>query len=292
VYLTRAKPAFVHFPWNGYVPRLLRGTKIIVTLHDVLPLLIPDYFPSKKAEKAYRDRVQADIDRSDLLLTVSKFSKREILRNFSVQAEPTVIYYAPTIQTSGSQDSFSKSYQNYFLYVGGYDKRKGIESLLEVFITLHEQQSLQSKLLLVGKSFYYSKEFKKLIDEGFRINAVEERGYVPDSVLAHLYANAKALVYPSKFEGFGMPPLEAMASGCPVITTKCTAIPEICGDAVYYADPDEEEALAHSLMDVENSNELRNKLARRGLEQASKFSWDETAKVFLNETSRLVTDTS
>jgi glycosyltransferase involved in cell wall biosynthesis len=291
VYLASTNPTFVHFPWNGFVPRLLRSTKIIVTLHDVLPLLIPEYFPSKKAEEAYRVRVQADIDRSDLLLTVSKFSKKEILRNFSVQAEPIVVYNAPTIQTTGNQESLSQSQQNYFLYVGGYHKRKGIESLLKVFITLHSQQNLESKLLLVGNPSYYSKELKHLIDEGFRVNAVEERGYVSDSVLANLYANAKALIYPSKFEGFGLPPLEAMASGCPVVTTKCTAIPEICGDAVYYADPDDEETFANSLINLDNDHELREKLTRRGLKQASKFSWDESSRVFWDELLKLVTET-
>src|SRR5450759_248256 len=291
VYLARTKPTFVHFPWNGRVPRLLRGTKIIVTLHHVLPLMIPNYFPSKKVEESYRDRVQADIDRSDLLLTISNFSKREILRNFRVQAEPIVVYYAPTIQTNGKLDYFNKDQQDYFLYVGGYDKRKGIESLLKVFITLHEQQNLQSKLLLVGNPVHYSKEFKQLIDAGFRANAVEERGFVPDSGLAKLYANAKALVYPSKFEGFGLPPLEAMASGCPVVTTKYTAIPEICGDAVYYVDPDDKEAFAHSLIKLDSDQGLREKLARRGLKQAGKFSWNESSRVFLDELEKLETGT-
>lgn len=291
MYLARIKPTFVHFPWNGRVPRLLRDTKIIVTLHDVLPLIIPNYFPSKQVEESYRDRVQADIDRSDLLLTISNFSKREILRNFSVQAEPVVVYYAPTIQTSGNQTSFSKSHQDYFLYVGGYDKRKGIESLLKVFITLYEQQNFQSKLLLVGNPRHYSKELKWLIDEGLRTNAVAELGFVPDSVLANLYANAKALIYPSKFEGFGLPPLEAMASGCPVVTTKCTAIPEICGDAVYYVDPDDEEAFANSLINLDNDQGLCEKLARRGLKQAGKFSWNEASRVYLDELVRLETET-
>jgi glycosyltransferase involved in cell wall biosynthesis len=291
VYLARTQPTFVHFPWNGCVPRLLRGTKVIVTLHDVLPLIIPNYFPSKKAEELYRKRVQADIDRSDLLLTVSNFSKREILRNFSVQAEPIVVYNAPTIQTRGSRDPFSKSKQDYFLYVGGYDKRKGIESLLKVFIRLHEQQNFQSKLLLVGNPFHYSEALKQLIDEGSRTDAVAELGYVPDSALANLYANAKALVYPSKFEGFGLPPLEAMATGCPVITTKCTAIPEICGDAVCYVDPDDEQAFANSLIDLDKDQGLREKLARRGLKQAAKFSWNESSRVFLDELLKLETET-
>jgi glycosyltransferase involved in cell wall biosynthesis len=292
VYVSRLKPTFLHFPWNGFVPKHVSGTKVITTLHDVLPLIIPNYFAFKQAEQAYRNRVQNDIDRSDLLLTISEFSKKEILRSFNVSAEPVVIHYAPTIHTSSLLPTFSDgNIHDYFLYVGGYDKRKGIESLLKVFTQLHKEEKLRSKLLLAGSRLCYSQELKRLIDEGLRVKAIAELGYVSDSVLAELYANAKALIYPSKFEGFGLPPLEAMASGCPVITTKCAALPEICGDAVYYTDPDDEEAFASSIIDLHNDQELRDKLARRGLKQASKFSWDEASRVFLDEMFKLVSET-
>jgi alpha-1,3-rhamnosyl/mannosyltransferase len=292
VYVSRLKPTFMHFPWNGFVPKHILGTRVITTLHDVLPLLIPEYFPSRKAEQAYKNRVQADIDRSDLLLTISEFSKKEILRNFNWTVEPVVIHYAPTVPTSRVLPTSSDgNNQDYFLYVGGYDKRKGIESLLRVFTKLHNEEKLRSKLLLAGSRLYYSQELKRLIDEGLRVKAIAELGYVPDAVLSELYANAKALIYPSKFEGFGLPPMEAMASGCPVLTTKCTSIPEICGDAVYYTDPDDEEAFASSIIDLHNDQELRDKLAYRGLKQAGKFSWDEASRVFLDEILKLVAET-
>jgi glycosyltransferase involved in cell wall biosynthesis len=292
IYVSRLKPTFMHFPWNGCVPKHISATRVIITLHDVLPLIIPNYFASKHAEQAYKNRVQKDIDRSDLLLTVSEFSKKEILRNFSVKVEPVVIHYAPTFHASAMLPiSSDGNNQDYFLYVGGYEKRKGIESLLRVFTKLHNEEKLRSKLLLAGSRLYYSQELKRLIDEGLRVKAIAELGYVPDAVLSGLYANAKALIYPSKFEGFGLPPLEAMASGCPVLTTKCTSIPEICGDAVYYTDPDDAEAFASSIIDLHNDQELRDKLARRGLKQAAKFSYDEASRVFLNEILKLVAET-
>jgi len=292
VYVSCLKPTFLHFPWNGFVPKHISSTRVITTLHDVLPLIIPNFFASKQAEQAYRNRVQNDIDRSDLLLTISEFSKKELLRNFNVSAEPVVIHYAPTIRTSSLVPTHSDgNSQDYFLYVGGYDKRKGIEGLLKVFTKLHNEEKLRSKLFLVGSRLYYSQELKRLIDEGLRVKAIAELGYIPDAVLTELYANAKALLYPSKFEGLGLPPLEAMASGCPVLTTKCTSIPEICGDAVYYADPDDEEAFASGIIDLHNDQELRDKLARRGLKQAAKFSWDEASRVFLDEMLKLVTET-
>ena len=297
-YLARAKPEFVHFvhlPWRAHVrvPRLTFGSKVVLTLHDALPLTIPHYFASEQDELAYRKRVQNDLDRSDLVLTISKFSKKQILRNFDVDARLVVIYYAPTVHKSSDYlTSPSKSYDGYFLYVGGYIKRKGIERMLKIFIELHEREKLQSKLLLVGSPYHYSQELINLLHQGQRKDAVAELGYVSDSVLANLYANAKALIYPSKFEGFGLPPLEAMALGCPVITTKCTSIPEICEDAVYYIDPEDEDSFRRSLIDIEENLELRDKLARKGLEQARKFTWDNAVKTFLNETLRLVAESS
>ena len=110
---------------NGFAPKRVLGTKVIITLHDVLPLTMPKYFTSKKAEAAYRHRVRNDIDGSDLLLTVSEFSKKEILRNFNVKVEPVVIHYAPTLDASGRLPaSPDGNNQDYFLYVGGYGKRK------------------------------------------------------------------------------------------------------------------------------------------------------------------------
>jgi len=297
VHLARVKPDFVHImhlPFGRVgVPRLTFGTKVIISLHDVLPLIIPNYFASEQAELAYRKRVQNDLDRSDLVLTISKFSKKQILHNFNVDARLVVVYYAPTIQKSTEYlPSPSQSYHDYFLYVGGYTKRKGIESMLKIFMELREREKLQSKLLLVGSARCYSQELKKLLHQGQRKNAVVELGYVPDSVLANLYSNAKGLIYPSKFEGFGLPPLEAMAFGCPVITTKCTAIPEICGDAVYYIDPENEEAFRMSLIEVEKNLELRDELARKGFEQAKKFTWDNASKTFLDATFRLMEHSS
>jgi glycosyltransferase involved in cell wall biosynthesis len=290
-YLARAKPELVHLPWNGRIPRFMPSSKVIITIHDVLPLAIPNYFASKRAELGFRKRVQNDLDRSDLVFTISKFSKNEILRNFALQIEPIVVNYASTLETHGKrQNRASEGHQDYFLYVGGYDKRKGIESLLRTFLRLHDQQRLQSKLILAGNKFYFSREFKALIGEGLKKNVVTELGYVEDSILADLYVNAKALVYPSKFEGFGLPPLEAMAMGCPVVTTNGTSIPEICGRAVCYTDPEDEEAFAQSLIDVEHSQELRDKLARRGLRQAAKFSWERSAKLFSDEVLRLIAD--
>lgn len=288
MYVSQHKPDIVHFPLNGNVPKFLFNTKVVTTIHDVLPLSLPDYFKSDKDEQSYRKKVQNDIDRTHLLITVSEYSKKQILNNFDVTVEPVVIYNGPTIKVKSRLIEINDDKENdYFLYTGNYDPRKGIESLLTVFISLHRKKLLSSKLVLTGDKNYYSEELRKLIHEGHILGIIEEKGYVSDEVLSGLYSKAKALIYPSKYEGFGLPPLEAMVLGCPVITTKYMSLPEVCGDAAYYIDPDNENDFAEGLLAIENDPELRNELKIKGKKQASKFSWHLSAKKYLDEVAKI-----
>jgi glycosyltransferase involved in cell wall biosynthesis len=276
-------PAFLHFPWNGNVPKTFSKEIVITTLHDVLPLEIPGHFQSATQEQKYRQRVQSDINRSDLVFTDSEYSRKQILGNFSVKNPPVVLMHGPTITSCNASSSGRKTSRDYYLYVGGYDRRKGLESLLRVFTALSRANKLSCRLVLTGNRQYFSEAFRRLVDEGNAIGIVEEKGYVPDDLLFKLYNNAKALIYPSKYEGFGLPPLEAMYAGCPVVTTRCTAIPEICGDAAYYIDPDDEEDFAQGLLDIEHNDRLRADLSEKGLKQSGRFSWHKTATCFLHE---------
>lgn len=282
LYVWKNKPDFLHLPWNNNVPHLFNGTKVILTIYDVLPLEIPNYFKSPAEEKKYRKNMQKSIDRSDIIFTISKYSKMKILENFSVDVNPEVIYLASTLENHFLKSTKEFNFE-YFLYVGGYDQRKGIELLLKNFIKLHNEKKLKSKLILTGSKHYFSTSFKDLLDEGTNLGIVIEKGYVSESDLFQLYSNSVALVYPSKYEGFGLPPLEAMSAGCPVITTKKTSIPEVCGDAVYYVDVDNELDFSKGLIALENDCILRNELIKKGQIQASRFNWSFSAKKFLKK---------
>lgn len=287
-YVTVKQPDFVHFPWNGNVPKGLSNTKVISTLNDVLPLAIPGYFKSMQDEKAYRRRVQADLDRTDVLITISEYSKNEMLSNFSVKNEPVVIPLGPTLQREhGKPCQDIQQSGDYFVYVGGYDARKGIDKLIKIFISLHREKIITSRLVLSGSKNYFSPAFKRLVDEGVQLGIIEEKGYVSDDELARLLMNSIALVYPSRYEGFGLPPLEAMALGCPVMTTRCTAIPEVCGDAAYYINPDDDNSFAEGIVALINDNELRQRLIEDGLKQASKFTWELAANIFHSSLSQV-----
>ena len=298
IYISIHKPDIVHFPWNGNVPRFLRNTKVITTIYDIIPLRVPELFTTiydilrvpgyikyPLIKRHFRKMTQDSIDRSDLIINTSYYTKKDIIKEFTLKIEPTVIYIGPTIDCTHPEDENVN--QDYFLYVGGYEKRKGIIKLLETFTKLFKENKIKSKLVLTGAKNYYSHYLKDLIDEGVKLGFLEEKGYVSESELCFLYMNAKALVFLSIYEGFGLPPLEAMTLECPVITTRATSLPEVCGDAAYYVDIKKDEELYEALIKIEENEEFRGKLISLGKIQASKFSWEIISKSFLEKIKNL-----
>jgi glycosyltransferase involved in cell wall biosynthesis len=160
-----------------------------------------------------------------------------------------------------------------------------LDSLIKAFFSLYENKKTKCKLVFIGNPGPISNDFQRLVEKGKKLGVIEERGYIADDELAFLISNATALLYLSKYEGFGLPPLDAMNLGCPVITTNYSSIPEICGEAVIYVDPDNIEVVVEKMWLLENNSEIRDDLKRKGLVQASRFSWEKTAKIFLDHIS-------
>jgi glycosyltransferase involved in cell wall biosynthesis len=270
----------IHFPWNGQIPRLASGGVVAMTLHDVLPLAIPGYFATPEREGEYRLCVAADLERADVVITDSEYSKSEIIRCFLPRHEPEVVPLATSIGKWASEEGVEEK-SPYFLYAGGYDARKGLVPLLQTFLVQRREGKVRSRLVLVGKVIPFSQEFRDLVGKGVELGWVEERGFVPEEELARLYRGALALLYPSQYEGFGLPPLEAMTLGCPVVTTRAMSLPEVCGDAAYYFDLQNLRTLAEAMIRIEASADGRRELAGRGRRQAARFSWENSANRFL-----------
>ena len=289
-YLAFHDCATLHFPANGLIPPIAtnRNLNIVMTLHDIVQLVVPGHFPSPEKLDQYRKRRQTDIDRSRIVFTDSECSKKDILNHFTVRTEPVVLHLASTLAPGRYEPILDiEKTGDYFLYNGGYDRRKGLEPLLQVFIGLHQEKKITSKLYLTGSRSYYSEAFKNLITEATAMDVLKELDYVSDEALIQLMRKAKGLIYPSLYEGFGLPPLEAMNVGCPVITTPYSSIPEVCGEAALYVHPEDGKEFGDAIIALERNGQLRSQLIASGKVQADRFSWSRSAAIFLEHITRL-----
>jgi len=274
---------FVHFPWNEVPVRLKRNTRVILTIHDLIPLALPDlYFQNEEQLAAFKSRVQTSIDRSDLIITDSYCSKNDILKHFSPKLEPVVVYLANTMPTDSCHlEKPDQEKETYFLFLGGYEKRKGLDLLVMVYLDLFLKKLISFPLVLIGYPNHYSKGLHDDIEEGKACGAIIEMGALSNKAISGLLSGARALIYPSRYEGFGFPALEAMSVGCPVITTRNSSLPEVCGDAAIYIDSDSKKDMAKAILFADRNETIVNDLRKRGLVQASNFTWAKSAEVMM-----------
>lgn len=290
-YIQRAQPDFVHFPANKGTPPLYRKVLTVVTINDLIPFALPKlYFTNMIDERMYRLTSRLSARSADLIVTLSEYSKNDIYRNLDCRCEVVIVPPAHFLDAPVVDEEVIRSpEENHYLYFGGYDPRKGIEILVAAFHELYTAGAVKIPLIIVGEPRYDSMPgLREKILAASRDGAVIETGALPDRELAHFIRNAKALIYPSRYEGFGLPPLEAMTLGCPVITTKATSIPEVCGDAALYVTPEDRGALATAILAMENHDHLRRDLRAKGIERAKMFTWEKSAGTFLTALDRLL----
>src|ERR1035437_1983921 len=276
----------VHFPWNSGVIRPRKHCRVILTLHDVIPLVLPErYFQSERELKRFREKLQFNVDHADLVLTDSHTSKNDIAQHLSLKREPLVVYPAPTLNVAPAapkwRDSGPNLQDGYFVYVGGFDQRKGLDQLIRVYTDLFVRQNVSVPLVVVGKRGFLGEQFEQQLDRAQTAGAVRLTGYVDDPELAGLLVGARALIYPSLYEGFGYPPLEAMSLGCTVCTSGAGAIREVCSDAALYFERADDHSLAEGIVSLCDDVSLRAQMSGRGLARSRCFSWEASAKCFL-----------
>jgi len=256
----------------------------IVTCYDIFPLL-PRQYPYK--EGLFLRFAARGMTKADRIITISRFSKQEIVRVLGYPQENIDVVY-PGIdhhryKPGPKQKSIMQKYglgekQKVVLYVGLDQSRKNLPTLIKAFGRLKEC-GLDICLLKVGRqqSDQERKKLLELIEELQLQEDVKFTGYVPEDDLPHVYNSADVLVFPSTYEGFGLPPLEAMACGCPVITSSAAALPEVVGDAAIMLEPYDIEGLAGKMYEVLTSQEIRKDMISKGLERAREFDWGKTA---------------
>lgn len=224
------------------------------------------------------------------IVAISEFTKRELIERFHIPAgKVTVIPLAadaafrPSRRTSKERlTTLRKRYNlpsNFLLFVGTLEPRKNISRLLAAYAMLPRELRKQYPLLLVGKDGWLSEPLEKMIGRFELKQQVRQLSYVPFADLPGFYQMATALVYPSLYEGFGLPPLEAMASGCPVITSNISSLPEVVGDAALTVNPEKTEELSAAMAKIITDAKLRDSLRQKGLARARLFSWTKAAQI-------------
>ena len=258
---------------------------VVITYHDMASWLFPEKFRLKH-RLVYGTLVPLYAKRADGIITVSESTKKDLLRLFKVQAEKVrVIYEAaaeifkPVTDEKLLADARRKFLlpEKLILFVGMMEPRKNIPVLIRAFKKFRAG-GFKHKLVIAGKKGWLYDE----IFETIKLLELEDEiiftGYVKDTELPAIYGCADMFVYPSGYEGFGLPPLEAMACGVPVITTRISSIPEVTGDAaVLLEDPADYEKLAEAMRKVAADRPFRETLVKKGLDRAKHFSWRKAA---------------
>ncbi|NMC36428.1 glycosyltransferase family 4 protein [Candidatus Beckwithbacteria bacterium] len=281
-------PAFTPFFFNFPLQLV---AKSVITIHDLIPLDFPEAYPSGIKGQLRWQIQRLLLPQAKHIITDSKASKQSILKHTSInQNKISVVYLGvnPDCKIINDQKQLTKIVKKFslprefVLYVGDLNWNKNVIALAQSCIDLSIPLVVVGKQAL-AKNFdpnhvedQVALAFQKLA--GQYHNLVRCLGYVENQDLVALYNLATMLVFPSKAEGFGLPVLDAMVCGCPVLTSSVSSLPEVGGDAVYYIDPFKKESLKKGLQTLWQDKKLRSKLSKKGLVQAQKFSWEKTAQ--------------
>lgn len=274
----------LHVPYFG--PPLAAPCPVVVTVHDLIPLVVPQARGSPPV-RWYTTLAAAGAKRASHIIADSYWTKNDLCRVLHIPWEQvTVVYLAcdprfqprlPLTPSRKIQERYGLG-PGYALYLGGLDWRKNVPTLIRAF----SRASFAGVLAIVGEPRSSDRRNFPDLHEVAEAAGVTSRvrflGWVPEEDKPDLYAGASLFIYPSRYEGFGLPPLEAMACGTPVLCSKAASLPEVVGDAPLLFDPDDEEELVRLISRVSSEPALRQELRQRGLQRSRHFHWRTTAQ--------------
>ncbi|MBU3159377.1 glycosyltransferase family 4 protein [Clostridium frigoris] len=278
-----------HMPQNGIGLSPEISCKKIVTIHDLIPYVMPETVGRGYLLKFLKE-MPIIIGNSDGIITVSEFSKRDILKYFPI--DESKIFVTPLAADSKytpldklhCKNFLAKSYNlanPFILYLGGFSERKNVASAITAFSKVYKDLGENYNLVIVGDYKDSSQKLVKLTNELNMQSHVIFAGFIPEDHLPLFYNSCEALIYPSFYEGFGLPPLEAMNCGTPVIASNLTSIPEVVGDAGILINPYDIKDISLAIGNLLSSEKLRSELSSKALLRAKQFSWENTAGLTL-----------
>lgn len=292
------KPEIFHatYPTPINIPQ----TKKITTIHDLIPIKIPELTLMDK--KYFYNLVKNAIKTSSLVFTISEATKNDLLQFYDIAPEKIVVTYQPVNNSLVNLFNYelqadekiiyrkiamySLKPEKYILFVGTIEPKKNVKRLIEAFLSLDSDLDL----VIVGQKGWLFDDVFSLYERLLPTtkSRIHFLNFVSKSDLAYLYAGAIAFVFPSLYEGFGLPPLEAMSFDCPVITSNLSSLPEVCGDAAIYVDPYSVSSIANGIAKVIDNPELREKLIQKGKDRVEYFSIKNYEKRLLEGYQKVV----
>jgi glycosyltransferase involved in cell wall biosynthesis len=281
--LVRERAHLLHEP--HYVLPPATRCRAVVTIHDCIHLMFPQYLPGAMAYYYARASMWSAVWKADRILTVSETSKRDILKFFDIPPEKVAVIYNAIDERflaepdEEQMDRIRQRYQldhPFLLYVGNIKPHKNLGRLIEAFARVKSSGLDDLRLVIVGDQVSRYPPLRQAVHRHRLDKEVRFLGFQPSDTLAVFYRLSRAFVFPSLYEGFGLPPLEAMACGTPVVTSNVSSLPEVAGGAAILVDPYDPASIADGITRAVSDTTLRQELVDKGLARARDFSWTQS----------------
>ena len=280
-----------HIPQNGIGSPLDENINTVVTIHDLIPYIMPETVGQSYLKKFLKTMPDI-IENAKGIITVSEYSKKDILRFFKGYPENKIFvtHLSTNSEFYPHDKAISRKIVNnkynfdtpYLLYIGGFSARKNVKGIIDSFKKINKNLTNRYKLVLVGSLKDEGLNLKKYAEDLNIIDDIIFTGFVEDSYLPILYSGADLFVYPSYYEGFGLPPLEAMSCKTAVITSNTTSIPEVTSDCAILINPLNNDSLSENIFKILEDKDLRTKLEDKAYKRSLQFSWRQTALNTIN----------
>lgn len=269
----------LYFAPHYNVPYFHRGP-MITTIHDIFHLSEENHDRTVLRTLYARTMLKTALKKSKIIMTDSQFTLNEMKKyNLPDLHKVRVVYLGYGISEPVIKDRTNDP-GGYILYIGNVKPHKNLRRLIDAYKALYRDGKIKNSLMIVGEADKFitgMPELKYEIERSEWKDKIVFTGWINDDKLVQYYKDAAILVLPSLYEGFGLPPLEAMACGCPCVVSRAASLPEICGDAVLYCNPYSHEDIAEKIYTLLNDNELRRKLRSRGYKHIKNYGWQKTA---------------
>lgn len=278
-------PHLLHVPHYN-IPISYKG-KLVITVYDLIHYLFPDTIANPIGRKYSKFLMKKAVTHAHKIITISQSTKKDLIKYFHVPDEKIEVIYCgcPKYQEENSSPDNAalvlKKYnliKPYILHVGRDKPYKNVLRLIQSFGLFSQKTKLDYQLVLIGPQEPLKSSFLKEITKYNLGSKIIFPGFVEDSELAVFYNNAALFVFPSLYEGFGLPPLEAMSAGVPVISSDLSSLPEAVGDAAILINPYNTEEMAEAMEKILTDNTLRQELIQKGKQRVSQFSWEKMAQ--------------